>query len=386
MLHIENIPVSQLKSQEINPRSWSDQAKRDLEQSIKEHGLVQPLLVNNAPGRENVLLSGHFRLWVAKKMGIKEVPVIFLNVDDPEKERALLLRMNKASGDWDWELLQTFGLSELLDVGFGEDELQAMWDAHLSVEEDDFDEAEEISKIKTPKSKTGDLIEMGMHRLVVGDSTDPAVVARVCKGVKVSTIYSDPPYNLDLSYDNGIGTRGKYGGRKTNDHKSKEEYKSFLKRALANGLAQTTPDHHVFMWNDESGIALVQGIFEELGIVNRRVCLWIKGPHNVTPQVAFNKAYEPCMYGTVGKPYLAPTRTSFTEILNKEVGTGNRSIEDILDLLNIWLVKRDSAATYAHPTQKPVSLAERPLLRTTKVGDAVLDLFAGSGSTMAACE
>lgn len=386
MLRIEHVPVSQLKSQEINPRSWSDKAKRDLEQSIKEHGLVEPLLANKASGRENILLSGHFRLWAAQKLGIKEVPVVFLNIEDWAKERALVLRMNKVSGDWDWELLQSFGLTELLDVGFDEDDLSAIWNSHLSVEDDGFDVEQEKAKIKTPRSQMGDLIVMGEHRLIVGDATDPKVIDRVCEGVKVTAIYQDPPYNIRLDYNRGIGTSGKYGGRKTNDHKSEAGYRDFLRQVLQNCLKHTTPDHHVFTWCDETYVGLIQSLYQELGITPRRTCLWIKNSQNVTPQVAFNKAYEPCVYGTRGNPYLSSAHTKFTEILNKEIDNGNRRLEDVLDLLNIWLVKRDPTAEYWHPTQKPVTLAERPLLRTTRVGEAVLDPFSGSGSTLAACE
>ena len=72
--------------------------------------------------------------------------------------------------------------------------------------------------------------------------------------------------------------------------------------------------------------------------------------------------------------------------MNKEIGTGNRLTDDILDLINIWLVKRVNAQDYEHPTQKPPSLYEKALRRCSKPGDIILDLFAGSGSQMVACE
>ncbi|PJA39676.1 hypothetical protein CO179_04765, partial [candidate division WWE3 bacterium CG_4_9_14_3_um_filter_39_7] len=122
------------------------------------------------------------------------------------------------------------------------------------------------------------------------------------------------------------------------------------------------------------------------GIENKRVCLWIKNNFNVTPNVAFNKVYEPCVYGTIGSPYLATNVTKYHEILNKEVDSGNRAIDDIIDLFNIWLVKRIPTQDYEHPTEKPSTLHEKPLKRCTKPGDIVLDLFGGSGSTMMACE
>ena len=106
----------------------------------------------------------------------------------------------------------------------------------------------------------------------------------------------------------------------------------------------------------------------------------------MTPQVAFNKAYEPCVYATRGKPYLAPNLNNLNELLNKDIANGNRAIDDIIDTLNIWLAKRLPSADYEHPTEKPPTLHEKALRRCTKPNDIALDLFAGSGSTLIACE
>ena len=125
---------------------------------------------------------------------------------------------------------------------------------------------------------------------------------------------------------------------------------------------------------------------QENMLKNRRVCLWIKNSFNMVPKVAFNIAYEPCAYATRGNPYLSDSSQNLTEILNKDVSPGNRTIDDITDLFDIWLAKRESAQDYQHPTQKPVTLHEKPLKRCTKVGDIVLDVFGGSGSTLIACE
>ena len=68
--------------------------------------------------------------------------------------------------------------------------------------------------------------------------------------------------------------------------------------------------------------------------------------------------------------------------MNKEIGVGNQTLDDILDIINIWLVKRDPTMEYQHPTQKPITLHERPIKRCTKPGDLIVDLFGGSGSTL----
>lgn len=384
-LNVVYVAISDLKSAAYNPRKWDESAIKHLTDSVKRFGLVDPIIVNGSKERFNVVIGGHFRLKIAKDLGFKEVPVVYLNIPDIEKEKELNLRLNRNTGDWDFELLKSFEIETLLDVGFDDTDLSHIWDDNLVVEDDEFDVEKEIEKIEEPKTKLEDLIKLGSSYLLCGDATDPKVVQRLVGKEKIDMVYSDSPYNISLDYDKGIGGKAKYGG-KTNDKKSDKDYRDFLEKTLENALSVSKPDCHIFYYCDESGIWLVQTLYKELGIDNRRVCLWVKNNQNPTPQVAFNKAYEPCVYGTRGNPFLAKGVVNLNEILNKEVGTGNRLPDDILDLFNIWLVKRLPGQDYEHPTQKPPSLHEKALRRCTKPGDTVLDLFAGSGSTLVACE
>lgn len=383
-LNIVYIDVSKLFPATYNPRKWDDAAIEHLTESIKRFGLVDPIIVNGAKERFNIVIGGHFRLKIAKDLGIKKVPVVYVNIPNIEKEKELNLRLNRNIGEWDFELLKGFEIETLLDVGFGDD-LSALWDENLSVEDDNFDFEKEIEKIKTPKTKPGDLIKLRNNLLLCGDSTKLEDVQRLVGKAKITMVYCDSPYNISLDYNKGIGGKAQYGGT-TNDKKSDSEYKEFLKKTLENALAVSKPDFHIFYYCDESNIWLIQTLYQELGIDNRRVCLWVKNSQNPTPQIAFNKAYEPCVYGTRGTPYLASNITNLNEVLNCEVGTGNRLPDDILDLFNIWLVKRLPGQDYEHPTQKPPSLHEKALRRCTKPGDTVLDLFGGSGSTLISCE
>jgi DNA modification methylase len=196
-------------------------------------------------------------------------------------------------------------------------------------------------------------------------------------------VYCDPPYNIDLSYDKGISNKMRYGG-KTKDYKTEEEYRQFLLATLGNALCISKPDVHVFCWCDQKFIGLLQSLYPTLGVDFRRVCLWIKKNQNMTPQVAFNKCYEPCVYGVRGKPYLSPSIQNLNEVANKEVGNGNRLIDDIQDMIDLWMCKRLPTVEYEHPTAKPPTLHEKAIRRCTKPGDAILDLFGGSGSTLIA--
>ncbi|MEZ6255938.1 MAG: DNA modification methylase [Patescibacteria group bacterium] len=385
-LKIEYVDIKLLKTPKYNPRSWSDTAKENLTESLSNFDVVEPLVVNSSPNRKNIIVGGNFRKHILEQLGHKEVPVVYVDIPDIEKEKELNLRLNRNTGDWDYDLLKEFDPTLLLDVGFDSADLSNIWDDVLSLEEDDFDVEEELSLIKDTNVREGQVFQLGRHRLICGDSAKAETLTKLLHDTKIDVFYSDPPYNISLDYNKGIGTKGKYGGTKVNDSKDRTGYKEFLTSCVNNAKEYLKKDAHIFTWCDENYIGLLQEIYSELEIQHKRVCLWLKNNQNVTPQIAFNKAYEPCVYGTIGKPFLNQRVTNLNEVLNKEVGTGNRLLDDVEDYLNIWLSKRLPSNQYEHPTEKPVTLHEKPLRRCTKPGDKVLDLFGGSGSTLIACE
>lgn len=379
-LEITYFDIEVLKPYKENPRYWSESAMTDLMNSIQIFGLIDPIIIT----QDKKIVGGHMRIEACKRLGIKTVPTVAVNVKD-KRFKELLLRLNYNVGNWDYEKLKIFETELLVEVGFEAVELNQIWDEVLETEEDGFKTEEEIKKIDKPKSKLGDIYKLGPHYIACGDSQDPELVKGLMNGKKVSMIYCDPIYNINLDYSKGIGTKGKYGG-KAKDKKTYEEYSQFLKNTIQNALMVAKKDCHVFYYCDQIYIGLVQQLYKELGINSRRVCLWIKNSANPTPQVAFSKCYEACPYGTIGRPYLSPLSTKLNEVMNREVTTGNRVIDDIYDLIDIWLVKRLATSTYTHPTEKPLLLHEKSIKRCTAPGDIVLDLFSGSGSTLLACE
>ncbi len=380
-LTITYTDIESLKGADYNPRKWSEEQKKSLKESIEKFGTVDPLLVNTYKGRENIVIGGHFRLAMSKELGYKKVPVIYLSLP-LDKEKELNIRLNKNQGEFDLELLKNFDTALLSDIGFNSTELLDIWsDLGLDEEEENFSEENELKKIQEPKTQRGDIIMLGKHKLVCGDSNDNNTLNRLFKEERASMIYCDPIYNLQINYNKGIGGKQNYGGD-VNDDRTEEEYLNFLRQNIRTALTIAKKDCHIFYWNTEQQIWMLQMLYREFGIQNKRVCLWIKNGHNPTPQVAFNKCYEPCIYGTLGSPYLSKKEQSFTEILNKDSGTGNES----LDSINIWTEKRLSAKDYNHATSKPPELHHKAIRRCTKINDIVFDSFGGSGSTLIACE
>lgn len=383
-LNIHEMAIGDLKPAIYNPRKISDKQKEELKTSIQKFGFVDPIIVNDHKERKGVVIGGHQRLSVAKELGFKKVPVVLLNLPEA-KERELNLRLNKNVGEWDIDLLRNFDIGDLLRVGFDDQDLQDIWADTLSVTDDEFDVEEAVRAIAKPKAKLGDIYQLGSHRISCNDATDLAAVQKLVGNERMDMVTLDPIYGIGLSYDRGVSTKGKYAGSEKDQMKG-DEYRTFLKTVFENSLAVSKEDLHFYCWNDQRHIGLVQSLVEETKLSNKSVCLWVKNNFTPVPGIAWNKSYEACVYATRGRPYLNPDVQNLTEIMNKEVDSGNRQIDDIVDLFDLWLVKRLPAQEYQHATQKPLPLYEKPLRRCTKVGANVLDVFSGSGTTLLACE
>jgi DNA modification methylase len=382
--HTEKRKVNNLLPYSKNPRSISDKQMNDLKKSMRKFNLVEIPAIDIG----NKIIAGHQRIKALQLLGRGEeeievrVPNRKLTQEEYDK---YLITSNAVGGDWDFEKLKAFDMDLLLDIGFESEDLVKFWDKDIEVEEDSFDVEKELQKIKIPKTKLGDLILLGKHRLICGDSTDPNVIKKLFRKDKASMIYSDPVYNIKIDYNKGLGGNKHYGGS-VNDNRSYTEYKEFLRKSLQNALSVSLKETHVFYWSDQIYIGLVQELYRELEIENKRVCLWLKNGFNPTPGVAFNKCYEPCTYGVRGKPYVTKDINNLNEVLNKELTTGNSLLSEALDNLDLWMVKRLSGKDYEHATSKPPKLHEKAIRRCTKPGDIILDSFSGSASTMIAAE
>jgi DNA modification methylase len=381
----ERRKVAELLPASYNPRSLSEDEKRNLQASIVENGEVEPVVINIGT-RNNTLIGGHQRCVVYAELGIQEidvrVPSQELTLDE---EKRLNLHLNHSTGHFEFEKLKEMDMDMLLDVGFGDEELQLMFD-NVDVLDDEYNVGRAIKEMKEPTVAPGEVWQLGDHKLMIGDSTQPDALLKLMGGDLADMIISDPPYNIGLDYSKGIGTKGKYGGSYTGKKDSKKDtiYASFIDASIKAALAVTKPDAHIFYWCDEKYIWLLQTLFAENKIDNKRVCLWIKNNASPTPQIAFNKVYEPCVYGIRGTPFMNKNIKNLNEILNAEIGSGNQVHEEIMDMITLWVEKRVNAQDYTHPTEKPVTLSQKPLKRCSAPGHIILDSFAGSGSSLMA--
>lgn len=378
----EKRKVKDLKNWKANPRKISKEAFEKLKDRIRQRGFHDVIKIDT----DNTILSGNQRRKALTDLDIDEVITLVpnrkLSIDERNK---VALESNTNDGEWDFEGLKSFDMGLLTDIGFDQTELSKFWDEEKGAKDDSFDVEKELKEIREPKTKLGDIIYLGKHKVICGDSTKNETLKKLLGNEKVSMIYSDPVYNLDFPYSSGISGQKEYGGN-VNDSRTFEEYKTFIRESLEAALAVSHPNLHVFYYSDQIYIGLIQEIYRSLGIANKRVCLWLKNSQNPVHKIFCNKAYEPATYGVLGQPYLAKSITDLNEVLNKEFGTGNELMSQVGDFIEIWTAKRLSGKDYRHATSKPISLHEKAIKRCTKSGDIILDSFLGSGSTLLAGE
>lgn len=353
---MEKRKVSDLIQAQYNPRKMDEKEKTDLGASIDEYGAVIPAVVNTGK-RKNVLIGGHQRRILYMEKGIEEIDVMVPDRElTMEEEKKLNLRLNKNTGHFDKEMLPEMGLELLMEVGFGDEELAQMWN-DVDVIDDDFDEEKAIKETQVARTKAGDIWKLGDHKLYVGNILDCDVTER-----------SDMAF-FEIPKE-----------KKTNDKQAEHISSHF---ALTSNFAKKNA--HVFVWADPERIGKVQEDMKNYNITPEGVCIWIRNTFEPKKHSAFNSAYVPCVHGTIGDPFVNREMSHITDVLNKEVSSGNQAKADILDTFDIWITRPDKDGKQGEKN-RPVTLLERPLKRCSRPGDTVLDLTAKTGTTMMACE
>lgn len=194
---IEYVAVEDLTPADYNPRKWSDKQLADLKESIKRYGFVDPAIVNGHPNRKNIIIGAHMRIVAAKELGIKTVPVIYVDIADIEKEKELNLRLNKNTGEFNFDLLSEFDERFLADVGFDSEELDDIFQVESEPEQFDIEKELERLKIAKIEIEPGDVYILGDSRLMCGDSTKEEDMLNLMNGERADMCLTDPPYILD---------------------------------------------------------------------------------------------------------------------------------------------------------------------------------------------
>jgi DNA modification methylase len=368
-LSVESVPIDDLRPDPANPRWIGNEELDALERSLREFGFVQPVLARR---EDRTVIGGHQRLIAARRLGMMSVPVTWLDIS-VEQARLLGLALNKISGSFDDALLARL-LADLqagpeLDLtlsGFAEDEVRDLLrslDAREKRERpESFDlDAALAEASKEPRSTLGDLWALGEHRLLCGDATSAADVARVLGERHAAMAFTDPPYNVELG-DHGGQQRGAKRRPMANDALDPVAWATFV-RAWAKPLLASV-DGALYVCMSSKAWPVVSQILAEEGGHWSDTIIWAKDRF-VLGRADYQRAYEPLWFGW---------REGSTH-----VWCGDRDQSDV------WSIPRP-ADSPLHPTMKPLALMERAIANSSNRRGLVLDPFVGSGGTLIACE
>lgn len=341
-------------------------------------GFNQPLVLDGS----KVIIVGHGRYEAAKYIELPEVPCVIVDLSE-EDAKAYRLADNKLNeSDWDMELvieeLRGLDTSKVEITGFDSDLL-------IQIKEDEFDAEGEYEKIKEPNAKEGDIYELGIHRLMCGDSTKRSDVEKLMDGKKARLIFTDPPYNVDYKSPGGLDYNstkyGGTGGKIFNDDKTDDECLEFYTDVLENLYKFTTDDVTLYWWFANKNNHINRQAFENADWHMSQIIIWLKNSMVFSRGQDYHRQYEPCMMGWKNKKSHYKNKK-----INNLKDVFNLDFDDYNEMLDVWFEKRDVTQKYVHPTQKPLRLAERALKKNSEKGDVVIDLFGGSGSTLMACD
>lgn len=390
-MNIKSIPIDQINAATYNPRvdlQPGDPEYEKLRRSIEQYGYVEPIVWNERTGN---MVGGHQRYKILKARGDTEVAVSVVDLD-PEQERLLNLALNKISGRWDEDALARL-LSELQEAGadveltgFDQDEigdliagLPDVPDIEPQVVEDDFDVQHALDEIKEPETRRGDVWQLGPHRLVCGDATDPDDVSLLMEGAQAALIVTDPPYNVAVESDSErLAADGR--DKIMNDDMPAEQFAGFLNSIFANYSSIMDPSAAIYVFHPSSYQREFEDAMNAAGIVVRSQCVWVKNAASFGWS-QYRWQHEPVFYAHLkGK---APAW--YGDRRQTTVWRAGLPVDEPIPS-TVWEVSRGDVGKYVHPTQKPLELLTIPIGNSSQRGDLVVDFFGGSGSTLMTCE
>jgi len=372
MMEIKQLKISELKAYSRNPKAHPDKQIEKIANSIKEFGFNVPILVD----KNNEIIAGHGRYLASQKLGLTEVPVIKIESLTPEQVKAYRIADNRLTeSGWEYDFL----MEEIADLkqakfdlellGFTEKELNSIMPQKEVVEDTIEAGAYERAKAKT-KIETGDIFELGNHRLMCGDATIKEDVDKLMDGNKADLLLTDPPYGIDIVKANGkIG----FGNGELGFH-NKEKDTGTIKGSIGGG-GIVPVGKHKRIENDDKPFNP-----EHLMNYGKNQIIWggnyfaSKLPDS-SCWVIWDKRedvpsnnFADCEIAWTS--FKKPSRI-YRQLWSGLLRKGERDKE---------MQKR------VHPTQKPVGIHGKLLEDYSQQNSIILDLYGGSGTTLIACE
>tara|TARA_R100001509_G_C4852201_1_gene210473 strand:+ start:96 stop:1292 length:1197 start_codon:yes stop_codon:yes gene_type:complete len=352
----EKIKISKIKRNPNNPRLIKDDKFHKLVKSIREFPQmldIRPIVVND----DMIVLGGNMRLKACKEAGLKEVPIIKASELTAEQQREFIIKDNVGFGEWDWDMIANEWDTEQLD-DWGLDLPVDFNVVEEAAEEDDYTEPDNL-KVDVV---LGDLIEIGEHRLLCGDSTDSDQVAKLMNGDKADMVFTDPPYGMFLDTDyskikkteNSIGFKGNKTGNKYD--KIIGDNEDFTPELINTIFASFPKTKEIFIWGADYFVDLLPNYGKDGSWL-----VWNKRSSEAQ-QRGIGNCFELCW-------------------------SLNKHKRFVLDFEWFGFLSKDDpkeARNRQHPSMKPSKLISRMINEFCKEAKTIVDIYLGSGSTMVA--
>lgn len=359
----KTVPLASVKPTPGNPRTHSDKQVAQLVRSIQEFGFTTPILIDE----EGFIVAGHGRHQAAEFLELKEIPAIVLHGLTPAQRKALMVADNQLpmGADWDTAALARIlgeldtGDFDLTLTGFAEDEIEDIltW-APGGVREGHTDPDAVPETPKQPVTKTGDLWIMGKHRLLCGDSFDPKDRERLLAGQLAGMVLTDPPYAI---YGSSTGIAA--------DIADDKMVRPFFEK-LGWAIVESIPEFaHAYVHCDWRSYATLWHGLKSARLTPKNLIVWDKGSAGLGNSYANTHEFV-AFFARLPK--------------QKAMTSGDKRGQRPVHKPNLFRANRVTGDARKHNAAKPVELLGFLIENSSEVGDSVLDLFAGSGSTLIA--
>lgn len=376
------VRIDSLEQDPTNARKHSDKNLKAIANSLDKFGQRKPIVVKNKR-----VLAGNGTLEAARSLGWTEIQIVEVPKEwDDETAKAYALADNRSAelAEWDERELGR-QLLELEEEGW---DIEALGFDYRQVEKPEPVDEDEIPETpEEPTTKVGQLFQLGQHRLLCADSTDPQNLYRLLDGELADCIFTDPPYNV--AYQGG--TKDKL--TIANDAMSEVEFEAFIRKAYHAMYLNAREGCPIYVCHADNAATTFRTTFADAGWMMKQVLIWVKDNFVLSRQ-DYNWQHEPILYGWkpgAAHPWYGPFNDSTVmEYGPKEIAKMTK--EELVDFLtkainysSVIRVERPRKNA-EHPTMKPVALITRLLSNSAKRGQIVLDSFGGGGSTMIAAE
>lgn len=397
-IKVEFVDINLLVPSEFHPRKWNEIQKKDLRESINRFDLVDPLIVNSNGDRKNIVIGGAFRLEVCKELGYTEMPVVYLDLTI-EKEKELSLRLNKNTGEFDWNQLANFDESFLSEIGFDSEALDIIFEEDSK--EEQFDLQKELDRLDIGEItvKKGDVYDLDGSRLACGDSTVEEDVLKLFGENKAQMVMTDPPYILDYLHGktrHGEATTG-FGAKKNRRYLETESLPDNFTELWMNNVTKIQDnDFSIICYENWKNIRTIWGEMEKHWKI-RNMLVWHLANRNqgyAGTHKLFSK-YDIAIVGTNNKDVNLEIEE---ELIQNEYETALFAIQGKphwesygknkkycpTDFIEHNAADEKSSGQGVIFGTKPVEILIPYIKILTKRNELIFEPFGGSGSTLLA--